>query len=67
MQTVPSALALIVRFTSSQIANTQKMRNMIIKRHSMASVLIVQALQKGPCGANQIACYTDVATARQRR
>ena len=32
-----------------------KMRNMILKRHNMASVLIVQALQKGPCGANQIA------------
>ena len=31
-----------------------KMRNMTIK-HNMASVLIVQALQKGPCGANQIA------------
>jgi len=28
----------------------------------MASVLIVQALQKGPCGANQIA-YTDVGSA----
>jgi hypothetical protein len=40
-----------------------KMRNMIIKRHNnMASVLIVQALQKGPCGANQIA-YTDVGSA----
>ena len=37
-----------------------KMRNMIIKRHNTASVLIVQALQKGPCGANQIA-YTDKA------
>ena len=37
------------------------MRNMIIKRHNMASVLIVQALQKGPCGANQIA-YTDVGS-----
>ena len=34
-----------------------KMRNMIIKRRNTASVLIVQALQKGPCGANQIA-YT---------
>jgi len=62
MQTVPSALALIVRFTYSQVANTLKMWNMIIKRHSMASVLIVQALQKGPCGANQIA-YTDVGSA----
>jgi hypothetical protein len=42
-----------------------KMRNMIIKRHNnMASVMIVQALQKGPCGANQIAC-SDVR--RQRR
>jgi len=39
-----------------------KMRNMIIKRHNTASVLIVQALQKGPCGANQIA-YTDVGSA----
>ena len=38
------------------------MRNMIIKRHNMASVLIVQILQKGPCGANQIA-YTDVGSA----
>jgi len=28
----------------------------------MASVLIVQALQKGPCGANQIA-YTDLGSA----
>ena len=35
---------------------------MIIKRHNMASVLIVQALQKGPCGANQIA-YTDIGSA----
>jgi len=35
---------------------------MIIKRHIMAIVLIVQALQKGPCGANQIA-YTDVCSA----
>ena len=35
---------------------------MIIKRHIMASVLIVQALQKGPCGSNQIA-YTDVGSA----
>ena len=39
-----------------------KMRNMIIKRHNTASVLIVQALQKGPCGSNQIA-YTDVGSA----
>jgi len=39
-----------------------KMRNTIIKRHNTASVLIVQALQKGPCGANQIA-YTDVGSA----
>ena len=38
------------------------MRNMSIKRHNMASVLIVQALQKGPCGANHIA-YTDVGSA----
>jgi hypothetical protein len=38
------------------------MKNMIIKRHNTASVLIVQALQKGPCGANQIA-YTDVGSA----
>jgi len=37
-----------------------KMRN--IKRHNTASVLIVQALQKGPCGAKQIA-YTDVGSA----
>jgi hypothetical protein len=35
---------------------------MILKRHNMKSVLIVQALQKGPCGANQIA-YTDVGSA----
>jgi len=35
---------------------------MIIKRHNTASVLIVQALQKGPCGANQFA-YTDVGSA----
>ena len=40
-----------------------KMRNMVIKRHyNMASVLNVQALQKGPCGANQIA-YTDIGSA----
>jgi hypothetical protein len=38
------------------------MRNTIIQRHNTASVLIVQALQKGPCGANQIA-YTDVGSA----
>jgi hypothetical protein len=35
---------------------------MIIKRHNTASVLIVQALQKGQCGSNQIA-YTDVGSA----
>jgi hypothetical protein len=35
---------------------------MIIKRHGMTSMLIVQALQKGPCGANHIA-YTDVGSA----
>ena len=35
---------------------------MIIKCHNMASVLIVQALQKGPCDANQIA-YTDTGSA----
>jgi len=35
---------------------------MIIKRHNTASVLIVQAPQKRPCGANQIA-YTDVGSA----
>jgi hypothetical protein len=38
-----------------------KTRDMNMKRHNMATVLIylniVQALQKGPCGANQIA-YT---------
>jgi len=39
-----------------------EMRNMIIKRHNTAFVLIVQALQKGPCGANQIA-YTNVGSA----
>jgi len=38
------------------------MRNMNIKRHCMASVLIVKALQKGPRSANQIA-YTDVGSA----
>ena len=32
-----------------------------MKRHNVASMLIVQALQKGPCGANQIAC-TDVGS-----
>ena len=35
---------------------------MNLKRHKMASVLIVQALQKEPCGANRIA-YTDVGSA----
>jgi hypothetical protein len=35
---------------------------MIIKRHNTASVLVVQALQKGPCGANQFA-YADVGSA----
>ena len=39
-----------------------KTRNVIIKRRNTASVLVVQALQKGPCGANQIA-YTDVGSA----
>jgi len=39
-----------------------KMKNMIIKRHNKASVLIVQALQKGPCVANQIA-YTNIGSA----
>ena len=34
----------------------------MLKHHNMASVLIVQALQKRPCGANQIA-YTDVGSA----
>jgi len=38
------------------------MGNMIIKRHNMASVLNVQALQKGPCGANQIA-YAGIGSA----
>ena len=38
------------------------MRNMNVKRHGMASVLIVKALQKGPRSANQIA-YTDVGSA----
>ena len=41
-----------------------KIRNMIITRHNTASVLIVQALQKGPCGANQIA-FTDVGSANK--
>ena len=35
---------------------------MIIIRHNMASALIVQAPQKGPCSANQIA-YTDIGSA----
>jgi len=35
---------------------------MSIKRHNMASALMVQALQKGPCGANQIA-YNDIGGA----
>jgi len=35
---------------------------MIITRHNTASMLIVQALQKGPCGANQTA-YIDVGSA----
>ena len=38
-----------------------KMRNMTIKRHNTASMLIVQAL-KGPCGANHNA-YTGVGSA----
>ena len=38
------------------------MKNAIIKRHNMASVLIVQTLQKESCGANQIA-YTDIGRA----
>jgi len=63
MQTAPSAVAC----TDSALhilsgCQHTKMRNMIIKRHNTASVLIVQALQKGPCGANQIA-YTDVGSA----
>ena len=43
-----------------------KMRNMVIKRHITASVLIVQALQKGPRGASQIA-YTNVGSADKLR
>jgi short-subunit dehydrogenase involved in D-alanine esterification of teichoic acids len=39
-----------------------QMKNAIIKRHNMASVLIVQTLQKESCGANQIA-YTDIGRA----
>jgi len=39
-----------------------KMRNTMLKHHNMASVLIVQALQKRPCGANQIA-YAEVGSA----
>ena len=35
---------------------------MIIKRHNMANALIVQVLQKGPCGANQTV-YTDIGSA----
>jgi len=35
---------------------------MITKRHNVASALILQAPQKGPCGANQIA-YTDICSA----
>jgi len=38
------------------------MRNLNIKRHSMASVLIIQAPQKRPCGANHIA-YTGIGSA----
>ena len=38
------------------------MTDMIIIRHNMASALIVQAPQKGPCSANQIA-YTDIGSA----
>ena len=34
----------------------------MLKHHNMASVLIVQALQKRPCGANQIA-YAEVGSA----
>jgi hypothetical protein len=46
----------------SSVCKHTKMRNMIIKRHNMASVLIVQTLQKGPCGANRI---TDIGSADQ--
>jgi len=34
---------------------------MIIKRHNTASVLIVRALKKRPCGANEIA-YADIGS-----
>jgi hypothetical protein len=36
-------------------------RNLIIIRHNMASALTIQAPQKGPCSANQIA-YTDIGS-----
>jgi len=69
MQTAPSVLKWNHLHESTDSAlhilsgcQHTKMRNMIIKRHNMESVLIVQALKKGPCGANQIA-YTDVCSA----
>ena len=65
----PNANCPICPYTDSALhilsgcQHTNKMRNMIIKRHSMASVLIVQALQRDhTCGANQIA-YTDIGSA----
>jgi hypothetical protein len=59
MQTAPDS----ARYILSGCQHT-KMRNMIIQRHNTASVLIVQALQKGPRGANQIA-YIDVGSAEK--
>ena len=38
------------------------MRNTILKQFNIKRALIVQALQKGPCGANQIA-YIDICSA----
>jgi hypothetical protein len=61
MQTAQSALTDSALHILSGCQHT-KMRNIIIKRHNTASVLIFQALQKGPCGANQTA-YTDVRSA----
>ena len=65
LQTAPSAPSAQCTLSALPIISGcqhTKMRSMIIKRHYMASVLIVQAIQKGPCGANQIA-YTDIGSA----
>ena len=60
MQTAPSATALTVRSTYS-LVRCQHTKMRITKRHNVASALIFQALQKGPCSANQIA-YTDIGS-----